>query len=389
MPTYLCHGFRWHRKSICYFIVIQNLEDGAPEWVVAPRSQQAILDAFAELFDFLPSQPPPPPQPNDSSYHSRDDSYENRGEEERRERNGGEDKKPKSRSAPRKRSISSLRRPKTSARDDTPPPPVPPLPPPPLLSPLPLPDDSNAFSADYSPVKLLEEFDPTDETSVSRPWAYVADHVIRVDTSVSIADEISRYENQTKTEQDRPMSGPSDESGRKLTGSGNKKAGWLEKLRDQLQRGELIRWYVVVCGDELRENPPPDEEDDEEEDIEEEQDEYEQSSTRSQERRRYRQSQSTQSTGPSVIENGFEFRLPEFAGLAERPPTVKLERRRARTLPAPLAMTPQEDIVPPPPQPAQDAGKLSGTDNFLRPKTPKSGGGLRRLFSRRSTEGSN
>jgi exonuclease III len=31
--------------------------------------------------------------------------------------------------------------------------------------------------------------------------------------------------------------------------------GWFEKLRDQLQKGADIGWYVVVCGDEERAAP--------------------------------------------------------------------------------------------------------------------------------------
>ena len=46
----------------------------------------------------------------------------------------------------------------------------------------------------------------------------------------------------------------SDETGRKKSSS-SKKPGWFEKMRDQLQRGEEIRWYVVVNGDEVRDWP--------------------------------------------------------------------------------------------------------------------------------------
>ena len=59
MPTYLCHGFRWHRISIRHFIIIQDIEDGAPEWIVAPRSSSALLDRFYELYDFIPPSVPP------------------------------------------------------------------------------------------------------------------------------------------------------------------------------------------------------------------------------------------------------------------------------------------------------------------------------------------
>ncbi|OTA94332.1 hypothetical protein M434DRAFT_53703, partial [Hypoxylon sp. CO27-5] len=188
MPTYLCHGFRWHRRSIRYFVVVQNVEEAASEWIVGRQSPVALLDQFYELFDFLP-----PWQLSET-------------------------------------------------HDDIP---EVPSPEPPEL------DESVPFN-DWSVVKFLEEFDPTDLSVVSGPWAYVADYVVRIDTSVSVAEEISRYEARMKTESYKPMSGPSDEEGRKINTFGNKKAGWLEQLRDQLQRTESIRWYVVVCGDEER-----------------------------------------------------------------------------------------------------------------------------------------
>ena len=40
----------------------------------------------------------------------------------------------------------------------------------------------------------MEEFDPTNLSVASGPWAYVADLVVRVDTSVSIVEEMLRYE---------------------------------------------------------------------------------------------------------------------------------------------------------------------------------------------------
>jgi hypothetical protein len=42
---------------------------------------------------------------------------------------------------------------------------------------------------------------------------------------------------------------------KKASSSTSRKTGWFEKLRDQLQRGEDIRWFVVVCGDEERQVP--------------------------------------------------------------------------------------------------------------------------------------
>ncbi|KAI1291486.1 hypothetical protein F5Y03DRAFT_32445 [Xylaria venustula] len=411
MPTYLCHGFRWHRKSVRYFIVKHDVEDAATEWIVSPRSEAAIIEQFYTEFSFLPSVNPPPsrnggPSPsfrkhhhapsNDSSYVSRTSSSEYHGSEDPRYPNSNGTKS-RSRSASRQ-SSKSISRPRTSGRDDTIP-----FPPLPLLSPSSIATKSSGgYFENPSPIRLLEEFDPRDETMVSGPWAYVADHVVRVSTSVSIADEMFRYEARMKRDPNRAMHGSSDEYGRKVFGSSSKKTGWLEKLRDQLQRGESIRWYVVVCGDEERENPLGydedeliEEEEEDEEEVEyeeEEEEECEGSSSKSQDRTWLRQSQSTQSTEAttatnlSVIEGGFEYRLPELAGLAMRTPTVTPERKKNKFIPPPI---PQKDspVLPSPtppksPLPPEPATQL-GRESPSHPRSARSTIGLRKLFSRR------
>jgi hypothetical protein len=129
-----------------------------------------------------------------------------------------------------------------------------------------LPAEDELRVQDWSVVKLLEEYDPTKLDEVSRPYAYVADHVVKIDLSVSIFDEIARYEEQARADRDPPITGPSDEGvppSREAKKKASKKqqeqqgagTGWFEKLRDQLQRGEEIRWYVVVNGDEVRDWP--------------------------------------------------------------------------------------------------------------------------------------
>ncbi|KAF2971226.1 hypothetical protein GQX73_g2370 [Xylaria multiplex] len=409
MPTYLCHGFRWHRKSVRYYVVKHDIEDAATEWVMAPGSEAALIEHFYSRFNFLPSANPPPsrhaPSPayrkhhhapsNDSSYVSRTSSSEYHGSEDPTNSNGNGTKL-RSRSASRQ-SSKSLNRPRTSGRDETTP-----FPPLPLLSPSSIATKKSDYFDNASPIRLLEEFDPKDESVASGPWAYVADHVIRVSTSVSIADEMFRYEARMKRDPNRAMHGPSDEYGRKVFGAGSRKSGWLEKLRDQLQRGESIRWYVVVCGDEERENPTGyDEEDElleEEDELLEEEEEYEEegSSSRSQDRTWLRQSQSTQSTEAttatnpsSVVEGGFEYRLPELAGLAMRTPTVTPERKKNKLLSPPL---PQKEIPgipsPPPPKsplPPELANKL-GRESPVQPRSARSTIGLRKLFSRRKSE---
>ncbi|KAI3317411.1 hypothetical protein HD806DRAFT_368847 [Xylariaceae sp. AK1471] len=414
MPTYLCHGFRWHRKSVRYYIAKHDIEDGATEWIVAPRSETALIDHFYSSYEFLPPTNPSPSRKasspayrkhhhapsNDSSYVSRTSSSEYHGSEDPGYPNGN-GTKATSRSTSRQ-SSKSLSRPRTSGRDETTHSAS--LPAPPLLSP----SSITTKNSDYfdnvndnsSAIKLLEEFDPKDESRASGPWAYVADHVVRVTTSVSIADEMFRYEARMKRDPNKAMHGASDEYGRKVLGASSRKAGWLEKLRDQLQRGESIRWYIVVCGDEERYNPTGF--DEEEELLEEEEDEYEEeecegssSGTRSQDRAWLRQSQSTQSTeattmtGSSVISGGFEYRIPELAGLAVRTPTVTPERKKNKLLAPPLSQKEFASIpLPPPPKsplPPELASKM-GQGSHERPKTARSTIGLRKLFSRQKSE---
>ncbi|TLD27211.1 hypothetical protein PspLS_04976 [Pyricularia sp. CBS 133598] len=183
MPTYLCHGFRWHRPSIRVYVIVQDIGDAAPDFISGTRSATAILDSFYNLFDFLP-----PPKT------LRDEQQQQQS--------------------------------------------------PPAAT-------DSASSQAWSAVRLLEEHDPSMLGETTRPHAYVVDHVVRVDLSASIVDEMARYEARLK--ESGAMAGPhSDETGRRQRAAKDRKAGWLEKLRDQLQRGEEIRWYVVVNGDEER-----------------------------------------------------------------------------------------------------------------------------------------
>ncbi|KAK4103741.1 hypothetical protein N658DRAFT_394596, partial [Parathielavia hyrcaniae] len=172
MPTYLCHGFRWQRRSVRVYVILQDLGDVSPEWIIPARSSRCILKSFYDIFDFLPYC-----SPNQGRY--------------------------------------------TPTREL----------------------DS------WSAIKLLEEYDPHDLTAVSRPYAYVADYAVRVDLSCSIVDEIARYEQQQLQSAYPAIAIPSRGA---PAGEG---LGWFEQLRDQLQRGEEIRWYVVVNGDEVRDWP--------------------------------------------------------------------------------------------------------------------------------------
>jgi hypothetical protein len=132
---------------------------------------------------------------------------------------------------------------------------------------------------DWSVVKLVEQYDPDDMTAVSQPYAYVGDYMVEVTLGASLTDEMAKYESKLKGD-DAPMSMPVTPAspGTPATpGTGNvgdinspaisarefrrksRRLGWFEKLRDGLQKGEEIGWFVVVCGDEERAAPSMDE----------------------------------------------------------------------------------------------------------------------------------
>ncbi|KAF2174084.1 hypothetical protein M409DRAFT_48962 [Zasmidium cellare ATCC 36951] len=50
MPVYLLHGFRWPRPLIRIHIILQNLDDAAAEWLVAPNTTLAMLKNFNQLY---------------------------------------------------------------------------------------------------------------------------------------------------------------------------------------------------------------------------------------------------------------------------------------------------------------------------------------------------
>lgn len=192
MPTYLCHGFRWHRRDIRIFVILHDLEEASPNWVISPDSSLAIVSQLHALYDFLPEPPPPAPP--------------------------AEPKPPKTPLSPLAYRKSIDLPPHRDDDHSIPPPRVDGA------------DDRVLAHASWSPVCLLEEFDPEDLTVASRPYAYVADYVTRIDLSADVVEEMAKY---------------------RLRGKGE----WFQRLRDEVQKGEDIRWYVVVCGDDEREVP--------------------------------------------------------------------------------------------------------------------------------------
>jgi hypothetical protein len=181
MPTYLCHGFRWHRRNIRVFVIINDLGDAAPDWIASRTTSSLILKQLYAQFDFLPSH----------------DAL-----------------KAPSSTLPQGPQFAN---PQHKEVDFT-------LPPPRS-------EGSSSSIATASAVKLLEEYDPLEEKEPSRPYAFVADHVVRVDLSADVLVEMDAYERLVK-----------ERGG----------SQWFNKLRDNLQSDAEIRWYLVVCGDEER-----------------------------------------------------------------------------------------------------------------------------------------
>ncbi|KAL1903526.1 hypothetical protein Sste5346_000154 [Sporothrix stenoceras] len=307
MPTYLCHGFRWHRPSIRVFVIVQDLDDASPDWVIRPATTRSLFDAFGRLFDFLPSQDLETDAEAEAAalvaaaaaaQKAAEATAATAGTEQRGRRQSiSQAARAKSKSRKDKKEREKIKEKEKEKEKDGGGPPVPTAPsgPTPAAGIVRRDDGRDEVLArqDRSPVKLLEEYDTQRLDEMSRPHAYVADYVARIDLSASIVDEMARYERlqqqrwrrEHKTKDGFPsMAGPSEEgaslgtalgtsegSGGAMLSKRKKGSGWLEQLRDQLQRGEEIRWYIVVNDDEDRAYPGEieGEETDDEEEFEE------------------------------------------------------------------------------------------------------------------------
>lgn len=263
---------------------------------MAPATSISMLNSFYSLYDFLPPSnpppavypPPPPPQPE-------------KVVPEPKKENGG----PRTLTKMNKGSMSSLR---SLGRKNRPPN---------LGSKVtnghkastsssekdsrsgPTPTTQASASEvkkeprfnEWSVVKLLEQYDPDDLKTASQPFAYVADYMVEVKPGASLNEEMLKYEADQKAEEamvnNAPVTpgtpgtpGPKGNGGMMSPSLSVREArrrsrrlGWFEKLRDGLQKGADIGWYVVVCGDEDRVFPakePDISEEDEDYDEEEE-----------------------------------------------------------------------------------------------------------------------
>jgi hypothetical protein len=117
----------------------------------------------------------------------------------------------------------------------------------------------------WSVVKLLEQYDPEDQETVSQPYAYVADYVVNVTLAASITEEMAKYEAKMKEEQ-AALSGTASPVDGTLDGTKSpvgsleqerraKRFNWIEKMKGTLQPDAEVGWFVVVCGDEERAVP--------------------------------------------------------------------------------------------------------------------------------------
>lgn len=238
MPTYLCHGFRWQRRSIRVHVVLQDLDDAAPEWIIKERSARNFIESFYKLYPFLPECTFPGTRTGAKIPRSRADApYQQQSQQQFRESSNSGRKRTspdaaRSGSASSSNNQSGYSGPLTADADSDP-----------------------VLSQSWSPVKLLEEHDPANLEEVSRPYAYVADYARRIDASCSIVEEIQRYEARVRRSRAPAITGPSSDEMLCKRRDGSSKSGgggWFEQLRDQLQKEEQIRWYVVVNGDEER-----------------------------------------------------------------------------------------------------------------------------------------
>ncbi|KAK7432661.1 hypothetical protein QQZ08_000870 [Neonectria magnoliae] len=292
MPTYLCHGFRWHRRDIRIFVVLHDLEDAASNWVIGPATSRAILSQLHTSFTFIPEPAAPPAvAPPASSPVA---------------------KKPAS-------------EPPHHDDDFT----VPPSRVPESKDPV--------LMHSWSAVKLLEEFDPEDTRLPSRPYAFVADYVVRIDLSANVVDEMAKYRMRKQDE-------------------------WFSRLRDEMQKGEDLRWYVVVCGDDLREVPADSEDDAVREDDQESEDE------------------SGDFGSEEAIPQGLK--PPPARPVQQERPSTSPQTSSASSLPirpSPLSSHPANPRPSPPPEPG---GQRPGARPPLKSKKSMAEG-LRRLFGKK------
>ncbi|KHJ32995.1 putative developmental regulator protein [Erysiphe necator] len=261
MPTYLLHGFRWTRMNIRIRIILNDLEDAASEWIMAPATSKSLLDNFYEKYDFLPQYrlPLSPSSQNDntSSTSISEDKFSNNLNFPHRLR--ASKSQVSLRNPVGKQEIESLissNENQVKKLDE--------------VEHKPLPDGSAQTSYmktsihfnDWSPIKLVEEYDPREQFFCSQPYAYVADYLVKVDLSLALKEQMLKYET-FRAEQCRvdkaehnlgmPLQISEKEKISTLDSTKTVKEDWFERLRNELENESDIDWYIVYCGDQERE----------------------------------------------------------------------------------------------------------------------------------------
>lgn len=243
MPTYLIHGFRWQRQAIRIHVAFYNLDDAAPDWLMAPTSALAMHESFYKICDFLPPNEPPAISTPRSTSKNVSPSRAREGEAQPKSfikrmtsraslSTMGRKQRPPSRDNEIHRKDHSEGA--TTAESSN-------------GGQLPYPDEhttgiqptnvakTTRFN-EWSAIKLLEQYDLNEQIHPYQEYAYVGDYVIEVKLGASISEHTQKYQEWL---------------------SRVKEGAWIEKLRDKLQADADIGWYVVVCGDEDRFAPEP------------------------------------------------------------------------------------------------------------------------------------
>ncbi|PMD50780.1 uncharacterized protein K444DRAFT_547937 [Hyaloscypha bicolor E] len=257
MPTFLVHGFRWQRQNIRIHIILHDLEDAAPEWVVAPATSVTLLNSFYSLYDFLPPSNPPPasyplPAPTEKIITKSEDGKPKALTKKKGSIASlgslGRKSRPAKLEAKRTNgngnghhvtasSESGTSRTTSASRDSK--------------------GENKPTFNDWSVVKFVEQYDPNDLSSTSQPYAYVGDYMVEVKLGASVNEEIAKYEARQRAEELPPGLPAGVMSAREIRRK-SRRLGWFEKLRDGLQKGADIGWFIVVCGDEERAAPSMD-----------------------------------------------------------------------------------------------------------------------------------
>jgi hypothetical protein len=226
MPTYLLHGFKWLRTSIIVHIIQHNLEEAAADWLMAPATSISLLNSFYSTYDFLPPSHSPlslsssaessPARPRTSTKNVKKPTTDLR--------NGSRSDKPSTLVNPRAGRVLGREMEVMEGKGRSP--------------------EFNEWSA----VKLVEQYDVDDLEILSQPYAYVADYMMEIKLGASISEELEKYQAKTKSEEPEGDLASPRVSPREWRRK-SRRLGWLERLRDELEKEADIGWYVVVCGD--------------------------------------------------------------------------------------------------------------------------------------------